>query len=67
LYASLIVISSFSINIGYRLAALMLEVDAASSVYSSRDSTGLQNKAAASAAALRLRLRKVHCVAAEQG
>jgi hypothetical protein len=61
------VISGFGIDMGYGLAALMLEVDAAGSVYSGRDGTGLWNEAAASAAALGLRLRKVHCVAAERG
>lgn len=45
----------------------MLEVDAADGVYSGREGTGPQNEAAASAAALGLKLRRVHCVAAEQG
>jgi hypothetical protein len=44
----------------------MLEVDAADSVYGGREGTGPPNEAAASAAALRSKSRRVHCVAAER-
>jgi hypothetical protein len=45
----------------------MLEVDAADGVYGGREGTGPRNEAAASAAALGSKSRRLHCVVAERG